>query len=357
MKSTRISNSRKSTKFSIKNIVFFDGYYIDDGEIYDMPTSKKRYNSYKQLKFINPKIDLNNCTNIYNIIRILADIDRVYTANRITAAFSHFTLRIGSNDFSITYETIEDYSHLRRLGFTNKEFFYKQFIEQGIDLNLLPAYIERLNTENLQANLENKIYSLKTDKFYNKIFGEGNLADKILLEDFMPKLQDNNKIFSFIKAIHASWADKPITINNIHIPIHLIIDFEELLQTKGHFNSNNCVFRKAKSKIMIDNKESRIIILFKIRKGHILYLFTTNKENLEVLAYFLFSYFSSECRLKRSIPPLNILSQFGVIKMQKAYRTKITNNYTIKENWFAINNPKDKRQSFFNKECKIYNIL
>lgn len=86
-------------------------------------------------------------------------------------------------------------------------------------------------------------------------------------------------------------------------------------------------------------------------------MFTSNKENLEVLAYFLFLYYSSECRLKRSMPPLNILSQFGVTKMQKAYRTKIKNNYATKDNWFAINNSHDKRQVFFNEERKINNIL
>ncbi len=356
MKDVRISKIRKSNKFSIKNIVFFDGYYIDAGERYDMPTSSKRYNSYKDLKFVTPRIDLNNCTNIYQVVKILADIDRIYTAKKITAAFSHYTLRIGSNDFSITYETIEDYSNLRKLHFTNNEVFYKQFIGQGLDLNLLPGYIERLNTENLQANLE-KISSLRIEKFYHKIFGDDNLADKILLENFIPKLKDKDYIFSFIKAIHSSWVDKPIKIDGCHTPIHLIIDFKELQQVKGYFNSLNCVFREMKSKIMIDNQENRVMILLKIRKGHILYLFTTYKENLEILSYFLFLYYSSECRLKRSMPPLNILSQFGVMKMQKAYRTKIDNNYVTKDKWFAINNSQDQRQAFFNEERKKHNIL
>ncbi len=345
-----------SKEFSILDITFFDGYYVKDGERYDLPSSKKRFNSYKHLKLITPDINFTVCRNIYQVIRFLEKIDGIYTAKNIAVGFSNYTFRIGSNDFSITFKTKEDFSSLRKLNFTNK-YFYKEFIEQGIDLNLLPYYIRKLNTENLESNLEKHISDLKIKRFYNKIFGNDNLADKILVEDFLPKLQDKNNISSFIKAIHTSWADQPITINNLYIPIHLIIDFEELLQTKGHFNSNNCVFRKAESKIMIDNQESRIIILFKIRKGHILYLFTSNKENLEVLAYFLFLYYSSECRLKRSMPPLNILSQFGVTKMQKAYRTKIKNNYATKDKWFVINNPHDKRQVFFNEERKINNIL
>ncbi len=345
-----------SKGFSILHITFFDGYYVKDGEKYDLPASKKRFNSYKQLRLITPDINFSICRNIYQVIRFLEEIDKIYTTKNIAVGFSNYTFKIGSNDFSITFETKENFSSLRKLNFANKHF-YKEFIEQGIDLNLLPYYIRKLNTENLESNLESNISELKIERFYSRIFGNDNLADKILLENFMPKLKDKECISSFIKAIHTSWADKPITINNLHIPIHLIIDFEELLQTKGHFNSSNCVFRKIESKIMIDNQGSRIIILFKIRKGHILYLFTSNKENLEVLAYFLFLYYSSECRLKRSMPPLNILSQFGVTKMQKAYRTKIKNNYATKDNWFAINNSHDKRQVFFNEERKINNIL
>ncbi len=316
---------------------FYDGYFVYLGQHYEYKWSKFRYNAFKKLTDI-PQVVRSYPYFLYidKLKDKLEECDIKTNKTDIKPYFSEKIMQIGVEP-NIRIEMSGDFSFLKKAYQSLPKSFVRNFIDKGCDLNLLPLYILNLNTENITEGVATKIKCVTTKSFYHKLFGKQNIPD-LKVKELLVDMEQESSVKNFVDAVQSSMYFSPITIDGEFVNFNLKIDFEELVQVGGSALKEKCAFKSATSSLLIDLIHNKIL-LFPGNKRRTGILFTYNTDYWQILAYFLYSFFSSTCRYKRSYLPLSILKEIGIKQMTKIYRYDDTSYVSGK--WLPIYNKKN----------------
>ena len=329
-------------------IDFYDGYIMYNGRRIDCKRSKFKYNSFKKLSQMpNPHYrDGDDFLMLNALLDALKECDELTSSSTIKAYFSEKVMQLGPNN-GLRIDMAGDFSFLR---YSYKKLpgnFVRRYIDKGCDLNELPLYILHVNSESIERVITPVLDTFMQVTAYDYLFGKDNLPDKKLNELFCEMRKESVRK-KFIEKIQTSMLFSPVTIDHTFYGFTINIKFDEWVQNGGSSMKENCSFKPVSSKILVDLKQKKILLLSESKNRSVL-LFGYKTNNWQMVTYFLISYFSSECRYKRSILPLSILNAIGINKITKAYRTAEDNCY-ISGNWFAIMNRNSKiQQRYYNE--------
>lgn len=219
--------------------------------------------------------------------------------------------------------------------------------ENSVDIKVEIPDIEEMQQDKVIStqNIIEELVELIRKQIYSNIFGEENIVDK-KLRDFTEELVNEERILNFIS--HEIEESTEFVIDEKEIDCSISYPMQELSQT-GNGQKENCGFKPYDAKLLISKDEHTLYIRSAMSKS--MMVFEVENGCAFQTAYFLYSFFSSDCRYKRSLPPLQLLKNLGVQKMRKAYSTGIENNYYL-YHWIYIRNFTDERQNHFASEMK-----
>ena len=128
------------------------------------------------------------------------------------------------------------------------------------------------------------------------------------------------------------------------------IAIDEKVQNGGNGMTKRCSFVTKESNMYIDIHKQCVVLMTSPKS---LIVFVYNGLWC-ALSYFLYSYYTSECRYKRSYLPLDILSSLGVTKLYKAYMLERNCQY-VEVKWFIATDSSNMKQYYFQKLLDDFN--
>ena len=186
---------------------------------------------------------------------------------------------------------------------------------------------------------------------YDYLLGKGNLPDKLLVK-LIKGMREESRKKEFKKTILSPELLTPIDIDGSPFDFAINIKLEEAVQNGGSSLSSHCSFKQETAHLLVDAKQQEIMLLSENRKRSSL-LFAYNTSDWMSIAYFLYSFYSSDCRFKRSVLPFPTLRKLGVYRIGRAYRA-YTENCFIRGQWFPIQNKRNQIQKRFQIEAINY---
>ena len=338
----------QKNQISASSIDFYDGYLLYNGKRIDCNKSRFKYNAFKKLSQMpNPHyLEENDLLLLNDLLDKLREYDELTSAPTIKAYFSEKIMQLGPN-YGLRVEMSGDFSFLRYSYKMLPESFVREYIDKGCDLNELPLYILHVNSESVEHVITPVLNTFNQINAYEYLFEVGNLPDR-KINELLIQMKEETAKKTFIKTMQRSMIFSPVTIDSAFVGFTIKILFDEWVQNGGSSMKENCSFKPEKSNLLVDLKHQKILMRSNSKKRSAI-LFHYATSNWQMVVYFLLSYYSSECRYKRSYLPLSILKAIGINRITKVYKTGNINSY-ISGNWFAISNKCNKIQQRYQEE-------
>ena len=189
---------------------------------------------------------------------------------------------------------------------------------------------------------------LSWDGYYPQLLEIDNIPD-VLLGKLVVSMKLKSNIERFVKLLQSSMLFTPTHIDSEFHGYTINLQFMEKVQNGGNSLKDKCSFRQEAASLLLELKDKKIMLLSKNRhRSSIVFEYKT--EQWQTVLYFLYSFYSSDCRYKRSYPPISLLREFGVMIMRRAYKTEIENRFVTRD-WFLIKNKRSQMQLLYSKEA------
>lgn len=329
---------------------FYDGYIVYDGKMIEEKRSKFMYNAFKKLDGM-PLVTKTLERGILLLSPLLDELERCekQTSHKnIKAYFSEKVMQLGVNGDCLRVETSGNFQFLRHSYQYLPNGFVRDYIDKGCDLNELPLYILQVNSENMENMINEVMDGLSWDGYYPQLLEIDNIPD-VLLGKLVVSMKLKSNIERFVKLLQSSMLFTPTHIDSEFHGYTINLQFMEKVQNGGSSLKDKCSFRQEAASLLLELKDKKIMLLSKNRhRSSIVFEYKT--EQWQTVLYFLYSFYSSDCRYKRSYPPISLLSEFGVMIMRRAYKTEIENRFVTRD-WFLIKNKRSQMQLLYSKEA------
>lgn len=186
------------------------------------------------------------------------------------------------------------------------------------------------------------IYKEFNDRCMTSLFGYGSIVYECLSE-LINQINDVDCIQLWFsnKILEES---RSFIINGDRLLSNYSIVIDEKVQNGGNGMTKRCSFVTIKSNMYIDIYKQYIVLMTSPKT---LIVFVYN-GSWYALSYFLYSYYISECRYKRSYLPIDILSSLGMTKIYKAYLMERNVQY-VAGNWFVATEISNIKKKYFLK--------
>lgn len=205
-----------------------------------------------------------------------------------------------------------------------------------------------------QQRIANQVY-VKLCSIINKqindrcmlsIFGNGSIVYECLL-GLLNQINNIDNIHLWSSNILFE-DSRTFIVNGDRLLSNYSIAIDEKVQNGGNGMTKLCSFVTKKSIMYIDIYKQSIVLMTSPKT---LIVFSYNGTWCS-LSYFLYSYYKSECRYKRSYLPLDILSILGVTRIFKAYKIdrncqNIEGSCFVATDWFVATDKSNMKQRQF----------
>lgn len=315
-------------------IDFYDGYYVYDGIKTDYSESRLKYNAFKRLPNLpNAHIRLRDKSLTFlPLMKKLQEYAELTDAPDIKAYFSEKFMQIGPNK-GLRIETSGNFKFLQESYKYLPDSFVRNYIDNGNDLNELPLYIFNIDSVKMGEVIHSNLDRVEWVSSYDQLFGADNLPDS-KLEELINRMKSDDAITSFIQLVQNSLVYTPVAIDGKNHSFTIKIDFTEIVQRSGHGLSAKCRFKSEPASLLINPTDNSFMLLSGNTKRSAI-IFKGEYEKWQIIAFFLYSYYSSDCRYKRLYLPISLLNKLGLVGAYRAYRIKAYDSF-VKGKWFVV---------------------